>query len=418
MSGVVGDEGGEAAFDGADVGFPARAPEARAELLAWYDRHARALPWRVPPGSDARADPYRVWLSEVMLQQTTVAAVRPHFERFTARWPRVEALAAAQDGEVMAAWAGLGYYARARNLLACARAVAERGGFPDTEEGLRALPGVGAYTAAAVAAIAFGRRAVVVDGNVERVMARLHAVETPLPGARRALRAHAAALTPAARPGDHAQAVMDLGATICTPRRPACGVCPWMARCAGRRAGIAGTLPRRAPKAPRPERRGTLWVARRADGAWLLERRPPRGMLGGTMGWPGTAWEARGGAPAEAGERGERLEEIRSSTTRPDRLGARRGEGSTADLSTGGPPGGGGPRDGAGPPVAAEWRAAGAVAHGFTHFTVTLDVLAAEVARDARPERGAFVVADAFDPAGLPTLMRRAHEAASAVLRP
>ena len=363
---------GGAAGDGA---IPAP-PDAAAEILAWYDRHARALPWRVPPGSAARPDPYRVWLSEVMLQQTMVAAVRPRFERFVARWPTVEALAAAEDGAVMAEWAGLGYYARARNLLACARAVAARGGFPDTEDELRALPGLGAYTAAAVAAIAFGRPAVVVDANVERVMARLHAVLAPLPGARAILRGHAAALTPTGRPGDHAQAVMDLGATVCTPRRPACAVCPWMARCAGRRAGIAEALPAKAPKAPRPERRGALWIARRADGAWLLERRPPRGMLGGTLGWPGTAWEARG--PGADG-------------------------GPSAD--------GGGV-----PPLAADWREAGAVAHGFTHFTVTLDLLVAEVARDAVPERGAFVPAEAFDPAALPTLMRRAHEAAAAAL--
>ena len=383
MSEVVGDESGERVPDArrteplTESESPTGAPEASAEILDWYDRHARALPWRVRPGSGERADPYRVWLSEVMLQQTTVAAVRPYFERFTARWPTACALAAAEDGEVMAAWAGLGYYARARNLLACARAVAERGGFPDTEDALRALPGVGAYTAAAVAAIAFGRPAVVVDGNVERVMARLHAVEAPLPGARPVLREHAAALTPTTRPGDYAQAVMDLGAMVCTPRRQACGICPWMARCAGRRAGIAETLPRRAPKAPRPERRGTLWIARRADGAWLLERRPARGMLGGTLGWPGTAWEAGGGPPA-GGD-----------------LGA-----------------------GSDPPTAADWRAAGAVAHGFTHFTVTLDVLAAEVARDAVPDRGAFVPPESFDPGALPTLMRRAHEAAAAVLRP
>ena len=393
------------------------APEASAEILAWYDRHARALPWRVPPGSDERPDPYRVWLSEVMLQQTTVAAVIPHFERFTARWPTVEALAAAEDGAVMAAWAGLGYYARARNLLACARAVAGQGGFPDTEPGLRALPGVGAYTAAAVAAIAFGHPAVVVDGNVERVMARLHAVLAPLPGARRELREHAAALTPAHRPGDHAQAVMDLGATVCTPRRPACGICPWMARCAGRRAGLAETLPRRAPRAPRPARRGTLWIARRADGAWLLERRPPRGMLGGTLGWPGTPWEAGGGRPGRSGEPGGsgRLGRDGEPTGgRPDRSGSPTDDGPKAGH---GPPGGGDPSGGGGPPLAADWRGAGVVAHGFTHFTVTLDVLAADVPRGAAPARGAFVSADAFDPAALPTLMRRAHAAAAAALQ-
>lgn len=336
------------------------------EVLAWYDRHARALPWRVPPGSDERPDPYRVWLSEVMLQQTTVAAVRPRFERFLARWPSVEALAAAPEGEVMAEWAGLGYYARARNLLACAREVARRGGFPDTEEGLRALPGVGAYTAASVAAIAFGRRAVVVDGNVERVLARLFAVEAPLPAARPLLRERAAALTPDARPGDYAQAVMDLGATVCAPRRPACGVCPWVARCEGRRLGIASELPRKAPKPPRPQRTGALWIARRADGAWLLERRAAKGMLGGTLGWPGTAWET-GGASGE-------------------------------------------------PPVEAAWREAGSVAHGFSHFGVTLDVRVAEVAMDAAPARGAFVPPERFDPADLPTVMRRAHERAAEAL--
>ena len=221
-------------------------------LLAWYDRSARrAALARCPRARPARPDPYRVWLSEVMLQQTTVAAVQRYFAAFVGRWPTVAALAAAPDDEVMAAWAGLGYYARARNLLACARVVAgERGGrFPDTEDGLRALPGVGAYTAAAVAAIAFGRPAVVVDGNVERVMARLFAVETPLPAAKPRLRALAAALTPAERAGDHAQAMMDLGATVCTPTRPACGICPLVGDCAGRRAGIAGELPRRAEKA-------------------------------------------------------------------------------------------------------------------------------------------------------------------------
>ena len=373
----------------------------------------------MPPGSAERADPYRVWLSEIMLQQTTVAAVRPYFERFTARWPTVHALAAAEDAEVMAAWAGLGYYARARNLLACARAVTALGGFPDTEEALRALPGVGAYTAAAVAAIAFGRRAVVVDGNVERVMARLHAVEAPLPGARPALREHAAALTPAIRPGDHAQAVMDLGATICTPRRPACGICPWMARCAGRRAGIAETLPRRAPKAPRPERSGTLWIARRADGAWLLERRPARGMLGGTLGWPGTAWESRGGGlggtVAKEGEHGGWGEGPRSGDDSPPRR--------SGAPTAGDPNADGGRRREAEPSrsaplLAADWHAAGSVTHGFTHFTVMLDVLAADVPQDAAPDRGAFVAAAFFDPAGLPTLMRRAHEAAATALTP
>ena len=332
-----------------------------ARLLDWYDAHARDLPWRVPPGSNARPDPYRVWLSEVMLQQTTVAAVRGHYARFTERWPDVHALAKAEDGDVMAAWAGLGYYARARNLLACARAVSrERGGaFPDTEDGLRALPGIGAYTAAAVAAIAHGRPAVVVDGNVERVMARLRAIETPLPAARPALRAAAAALTPDLRPGDYAQAVMDLGATVCTPRAPSCLLCPWSDACAARAGGMAASLPRRAPKAARPERSGHVHVARRGD-AWLLEERPPRGLLGGMTAFPAD-WAD---APCD-----------------PVR------------------------------PVAGPWRPIGEVRHGFTHFDLTLTVWTAEVPRDATPSRGAF---GALDPQALPTLFRKAHALACA----
>jgi A/G-specific adenine glycosylase len=261
------------------------------ELLSWYDRHARALPWRVPPGSNAAPDPYGVWLSEVMLQQTTVAAVKGYWQRFVARWPTVEALAGAQDAEVMAEWAGLGYYARARNLLACARAVAARGGFPTTEAGLRALPGIGTYTAASVAAIAFGERAVVVDGNVERVMARVFDVATPLPAARAEIRAHAETLTPAARPGDYAQGVMDLGATICTPRRPACVLCPWRDACLGRLRGVQEARPVKPAKKAVPQRRGVAYVGRREDGAWLLETRDADRMLGGMLGWPGSAWD-------------------------------------------------------------------------------------------------------------------------------
>ena len=263
------------------------------------------MPWRVGPAAraaGARPDPYGVWLSEVMLQQTTVAAVRAYWERFTARWPTVRDLAAAEDGEVMGEWAGLGYYARARNLLACARAVVDGhgGAFPATRDALLNLPGVGPYTAAAVAAICHDEPVAVVDGNVERVMARMHAVEVPLPGARRRLAALAAKATPRVRAGDYAQAVMDLGATVCTPRRPACGVCPWMARCAGRRAGIAAELPRKAPRAAKPVRRGVLWVATDGAGAWLLERRPARGLLGGTLGWPTTTWARGAGGGAAA----------------------------------------------------------------------------------------------------------------------
>ena len=261
-----------------------------ADLLAWYDRHRRALPWRALPGQPA--DPYRVWLSEIMLQQTTVAAVKPFYERFLKRFPTVRKLAEAPVETVMQAWAGLGYYSRARNLHACARAVAaEHGGrFPDTEEALRALPGIGAYTAAAVAAIAFNRPAAAVDGNVERVVARLYLVEAPLPQAKSLIRGLAQGLVPAHRPGDFAQGLMDLGATICTPRRPASGVCPWMAPCRARAAGLQETLPRKGPKAEGVLRRGAAFVALRADDSVLLRTRAPSGLLGGMSEPPTSDW--------------------------------------------------------------------------------------------------------------------------------
>ena len=334
------------------------------------------MPWRVGPADRAaglRPDPYRVWLSEVMLQQTTVAAVRAYFLRFTERWPTVGALAAAEDAAVMAEWAGLGYYARARNLLTCARVVArDHGGrFPETEEGLRALPGIGRYTAAAIVAIAFDRPAVVVDGNVERVVARLHAVEAPLPEARPEIARLAGALTPEVRPGCHAQAMMDLGATVCTPRGPSCGICPVAAFCAGRAAGIAATLPRKAPKGAKPRREGTVWVARRADGAWLGDRGPPGGLWGGLPGFP---------APPGAGR------------------------------AAGGPPA---------PPLAADWRAAPVqVRHPFTHFDLHLTVMVAEVGHDATASRGAFVPAEGVAPGDLPTVMRKVWDAASAAFAP
>ncbi len=260
-----------------------------AALLAWYDANARVLPWRAPPGAPP-PDPYRVWLSEVMLQQTGTATVAPYFARFLDRWPAVANLAAADDAEVMREWAGLGYYARARNLLACARVVAASG-WPDTEAGLRTLPGVGAYTAAAVAAIAFGRRAVVVDGNVERVVARLFAVGTPLPAAKRALYALADRLTPERRAGDHAQAMMDLGATVCRPRAPRCDACPLAPECAGRASGAPERFPVQAAKAAKAVRVGTAWWIE-VDGHVLLERRPAKGLLGGMLGLPGSEWAA------------------------------------------------------------------------------------------------------------------------------
>ncbi|MGE7207247.1 A/G-specific adenine glycosylase [Sphingomonas sp. NPDC019816] len=273
-----------------------------ARLLAWYDRHARDLPWRSKPGEVA--DPYRVWLSEVMLQQTTVAAVSPRFTAWVARWPDVASLAAAPDEDIMAAWAGLGYYARARNLVKAARAVvAEHGGrFPATEAELRELPGLGAYTAAAVAAIAFGERAVVVDANVERVVARLFAIQTPLPAARPAIREATDRITPDARAGDFAQAMMDLGSSICTVKKPQCLLCPIAVDCRARAEGIAETLPAKAPKKKRPYRHGTIFWIERDGHVWLV-RRPDKGLLGGMRALPTGPWtDERPGladAPAE-----------------------------------------------------------------------------------------------------------------------
>ena len=263
---------------------------AAADLLAWYDRHRRVLPWRALPGETP--DPYRVWASEIMLQQTTIAAVIPYFQRFMARFPHVEALAEAPSEAVMQAWAGLGYYSRARNLHACAKAVVgEHGGrFPDTEAGLRALPGIGAYTAGAVAAIAFDRPAAAVDGNVERVMTRLFAIAEELPGAKPLIREKVLALLPHGRPGDFAQALMDLGATICTPRNPACGICPWREPCVARQEGTQLAFPRKAAKKSGETRYGAAFVLRRADGAILLRTRPAKGLLGGMAEVPTSDW--------------------------------------------------------------------------------------------------------------------------------
>ncbi|HYA72144.1 MAG TPA: A/G-specific adenine glycosylase, partial [Roseiarcus sp.] len=259
-------------------------------VLSWWDVHRRDLPWRA--GKGERPDPYRVWLSEILLQQTTATAAAPYFLKFVARWPRVEALAAASLEEVMGAFAGLGYYSRARNLHACAQEVARRGGrFPLGEAELRALPGIGAYTAAAIAAIAFDAKAAPVDGNIARILARLHALEAPIARARRQIGEAAAALTPSKRPGDFAQALMDIGATICRPRRPDCAACPLRAACAAARTGEPEAYPRRASLKPKPARVGAAFFARREDGAILARRRPPEGLLGATLELPGGPWD-------------------------------------------------------------------------------------------------------------------------------
>lgn len=331
----------------------------RAALLGWYDAHARTLPWRTGPTDRGLRDPYRIWLSEVMLQQTTVPHATPYFLSFLQRWPTVGDLAAAPDAEVMAAWAGLGYYARARNLLACARAVAgDHGGvFPDTEAGLLALPGVGAYTAAAVAAIAFDRPANVVDGNVERVMARLFAVETPLPAAKPELKRLAAALIVDDRPGDWAQALMDLGATVCRPRTPLCDLCPLSDRCDAFAGGVPGSYPRKTAKANRPRRFGTAWVLRDDEGRVALVRRPDKGLLGGMLGLPTSDWHD---APVEAA-----------------------------------------------PPASSDWRTAGTIDHVFTHFALTLEVRTAT-------GQGDFLWTTVDEAhAGLPTVFRKALRAAT-----
>lgn len=269
-------------------------------LLSWYDAHARDLPWRAQPGSNA-PDPYRVWLSEIMLQQTTVAAVKPKFAAFTAKWPDFAALAAADEAAVMTAWAGLGYYARARNLIACARVVvAQHGGaFPDTEAELRALPGIGDYTAAAIASIAFGQRAVVVDANVERVVARLFAIRQPLPAGRTAIRAAADTITPDTRSGDFAQAMMDLGSSICTFRAPKCLVCPLSTACRGFSEGAPETYPVKPPKAAKPQRYDTIFWVEEA-GRVLLVRRPPKGLLGGMRALPTGPWSDTSSGLADA----------------------------------------------------------------------------------------------------------------------
>lgn len=267
----------------------------RSLILEWYDRHRRVLPWRAHTG--VTPEPYHVWLSEIMLQQTVVAAVVPYFLKFIETWPDIRDLAAADNDDVMTAWAGLGYYARARNLHKCAKTVSYelQGVFPQDQKKLQALPGIGDYTSAAIRAIAFAKPAVVVDGNIERVMARFHAVTTPLPDSKKELKALAAdyAEDRADRPGDYSQALMDLGATICTPKAPKCGLCPLAYACAAKAQGIAGTLPRKLPKKPKPEKHGYVYWIENEQGAVLIEKRPERGLLGGMTGFPTSDWVER-----------------------------------------------------------------------------------------------------------------------------
>jgi len=334
-----------------------------AALLEWYDRHARSFPWRSPPGADP-PDPYRVWLSEVMLQQTTTAHAAPYFVRFAARWPTIAALAAAPEADVMAEWAGLGYYSRARNLIACARAVAERGAFPDSEEALRKLPGLGAYTAAAIAAIAFGQRVAVVDANVERVVARLFAIDAPLPGARKAIRAAAGTITPAGRPGDFAQAMMDLGATICTPRDPRCLLCPVSAECLARAQGRQAELPVKAARKARPTRAGTAFWIEREGQVWLVTRRGS-GLLGGMRALPDDRWSARGDGSGDA-------------------------------------------------PIPGAWRAGGVVRHTFTHFDLELGLAIYAGDKWAALGEGEWWPVAEIEAAGLPTLFAKAARLAVA----
>ena len=347
--------------DAADLG---------AAMLAWYDRHRRVLPWRAEPGRVS--DPYAIWLSEIMLQQTTVATVGPYYRDFLSRWPTVEALAAADIDQVLHAWQGLGYYARARNLHACAKAVAERHGgvFPDSEAGLLTLPGIGAYTAAAVAAIAFDRPATVLDGNIERVMARLRHVEVPLPDAKPILRGLAAELTPPKRAGDYAQAVMDLGATVCTPRKPRCMLCPWERACAAHRQGDEERLPLKRAKPARPTRYGVSFWAERDDGTILIRKRAPEGLLGGLMEVPSTPWvETQWGA----------VEAVAHA------------------------------------PLKADWRLlAGSVGHTFTHFHLELSILVGSTAGTD----GTWVRPDRLGEHALPTVMKKLVKHALAGLKP
>lgn len=340
---------------------PAKSTKPAEALLAWYDAERRELPWRA--GCGETPDPYRVWLSEIMLQQTTVATVKERYAAFLSRWPSVEDLARAPLDDVLAQWAGLGYYARARNLHACARAVADSGGgFPQEEAALRNLPGVGPYTASAIAAIAFDQPCIAVDGNVERVIARLHAIENPPRKAATLIREKAAALMSHARPGDSVQALMELGALICAPRTPDCPACPLSPCCAARRLGAQGDYPVREPKRPKPKRRGAIFILRRGDET-LLRRLPPKGLFGGMNAFPSTPL-TQDVAAAEFSHFA---------------------------------------------PCAAQWRALDApVTHVFTHFALEATVFVAHTRAKSAPSDCRWAACANLDKEGLPTLMRKA----------
>lgn len=343
-------------------------------LLRWYDKHARELPWRVGPAdrkAGMRPDPYHVWLSEIMLQQTTVATVAPRYAAFLDRWPTVNHMASAPQEDILGQWAGLGYYARARNLHKCAVVVAEEHGgkFPDTEEELRALPGIGDYTAAAIAAIAFNRPAVVVDGNIERVVSRLYTIDTPLPSAKPEIKKYAAEIWPKKRSGDFAQSLMDLGAGVCRPKAPMCLLCPISSACKAFAEGKPQAYPKKAPKKPKPERRGAVFALINSKGEMLFERRPEKGLLGGMLGLPGTPW-------IEAKDRNA-IDAVAHA------------------------------------PVKTKWRNVGAINHVFTHFRLTLDVYVGEAPKGFRKK--ANQQWSAPDKAKVPTVMKKAVEAAIAM---
>jgi A/G-specific adenine glycosylase len=333
-----------------------------ASLLEWYGKHARDLPWRAKPGETP--DPYRVWLSEIMLQQTTVAAVKDYFQKFVARWPTVHDLAAADRDDIMRAWAGLGYYARARNLHACAKTVSEKlnGVFPDSLEGLLQLPGVGPYTAGAIASIAFDRPVAAVDGNVERVISRLSAIETPLPDSKPEIKMRTQALVPSDHAGDFAQAMMDLGATVCTPKSPNCLICPWTEHCIARRRGIQATLPLKRPKSAVPTRFGHVFWLEDGNGKVLLRKRPDKGLLGGMLEVPTGPW----------------LEAVSLEVDAP---------------------------------IQAEWiKLPGKVEHTFTHFHLELVVhRAAAMNVEVKPETGdcRWVSTNELQDEALPTVMQK-----------